>query len=368
MQAVAHASLTPSRSRQVRAPVASVAWTPEGRRLLTGSQIGEFTLWNGTSFNFETILQAHDSAIRALVWSHNENWLVSGDDGGCVKYWQPSLNNVKACAAHKESVRGIAFSCSDLKFCSCSDDTTVKVWDFARCTAEAVLAGHGGDVKAVDWHPHKALIASASKDTLVKLWDAQSGVAVASLHGHKNWATCARWNANGNWLLTASRDQTAKVWDLRTMREVATFTGHGRDVTSVAWHPFHEGLFASGGFDGSLLFWLVGQDGPQAEVRGGHEAAVWSLAWHPCGHLLCSGSNDNTTKFWSRSRLGELPRESRESRREYGASFSEGGAAAAAPRPPLPLTAGPIPGLSSGGDDARPLALLWRQPPGPPRR
>ena len=32
----------------------------------------------GTSFNFETILQAHDTAIRALVWSHNENWLVSG--------------------------------------------------------------------------------------------------------------------------------------------------------------------------------------------------------------------------------------------------------------------------------------------------
>jgi polyadenylation factor subunit 2 len=87
--------LTPAFS-QVRAAVDVVAWTPEGRRLLTGSQIGEFTLWNGasaragwtltpdsspapgTSFNFETILQAHDSAIRSLTWSHNENWLISG--------------------------------------------------------------------------------------------------------------------------------------------------------------------------------------------------------------------------------------------------------------------------------------------------
>ena len=35
-------------------------WTPTGRRLITGSQTGEFTLWNGQSFNFEMILQVHD--------------------------------------------------------------------------------------------------------------------------------------------------------------------------------------------------------------------------------------------------------------------------------------------------------------------
>lgn len=34
-----------------------VKWTPSGRRLVTGSQSGEFTLWNGQSFNFEMILQ-----------------------------------------------------------------------------------------------------------------------------------------------------------------------------------------------------------------------------------------------------------------------------------------------------------------------
>lgn len=34
-----------------------VQWTPEGRRLVTGASSGEFTLWNGLTFNFETILQ-----------------------------------------------------------------------------------------------------------------------------------------------------------------------------------------------------------------------------------------------------------------------------------------------------------------------
>lgn len=41
-----------------------MAWTPEGRRLVTGASSGEFTLWNGLTFNFETILQAHDGPVR----------------------------------------------------------------------------------------------------------------------------------------------------------------------------------------------------------------------------------------------------------------------------------------------------------------
>ena len=37
--------------------VFTLSWTPEGRRLITGASSGEFTLWNGLTFNFETILQ-----------------------------------------------------------------------------------------------------------------------------------------------------------------------------------------------------------------------------------------------------------------------------------------------------------------------
>jgi len=30
--------------------------------------------------------QAHDLPVRSMVWSHNENWMVTGDDGGAIKY------------------------------------------------------------------------------------------------------------------------------------------------------------------------------------------------------------------------------------------------------------------------------------------
>ncbi len=79
---------------KIKHPVNVVRWTPEGRRLLTASSSGEFTLWNGTGFNFETIMQAHDAAIRALAYPHTDDWLVSADHDGMIKYWQPNFNNV----------------------------------------------------------------------------------------------------------------------------------------------------------------------------------------------------------------------------------------------------------------------------------
>lgn len=44
-------------TNKMRCPIFTLAWTPEGRRLVTGASSGEFTLWNGLTFNFETILQ-----------------------------------------------------------------------------------------------------------------------------------------------------------------------------------------------------------------------------------------------------------------------------------------------------------------------
>uniref|UniRef100_A0A0C9RQ84 TSA: Wollemia nobilis Ref_Wollemi_Transcript_3071_3189 transcribed RNA sequence n=1 Tax=Wollemia nobilis TaxID=56998 RepID=A0A0C9RQ84_9CONI len=292
-----------------RCSINRVVWTPPGRRLITGSQSGEFTLWNGQSFNFEMILQAHDQAVRSMVWSHNENWMVTGDDGGSILYWQTNMNNVKANrSAHREAVCDLSFCRTDLKFCSCSNDTTVKVWDFARCQEERSLAGHGWDVKSVDWHPTKSLLVSGGKDNVIKLWDAKTGRELCSLHGHKNTVLCVKWNQNGNWVLTSSKDQIIKLYDIRTLKELETYRGHRKDVTALAWHPFHEELFVSGSFDGSIIHWLVGHEVPQVEVHA-HESAVWDLAWHPMGHILCSGSNDHTTKFWCRNRPGDTGRD-----------------------------------------------------------
>ncbi|XP_067006316.1 pre-mRNA 3' end processing protein WDR33 [Anabrus simplex] len=299
-------------TNKMRCPIFCMAWTPEGRRLVTGASSGEFTLWNGLTFNFETILQAHDSPVRTMVWSHNDVWMVTGDHAGYVKYWQSNMNNVKMFQAHKEAIRGLSFSPTDHKFVTCSDDGTLRIWDFMRCHEERILRGHGADVKCCHWHPQKGLIVSGSKDNQqpVKLWDPKTGQSLATLHAHKSTVMDIKWNANGNWLVTASRDHLLKLFDLRNLsQEVQTFRGHKKEASSVAWHPYHEGLFCSGGSDGAILFWHVGADKEVGGIEQAHDSIVWTLAWHPLGHILCSGSNDHTSKFWTRNRPGDLMRD-----------------------------------------------------------
>lgn len=298
--ALTFAAVAPSKTRS---SVNASVWTQDGRRCLTATQAGEFCMWGGQTFQFETIIQAHETPIRTIVFTHNGNFLVSGDDSGNVRYWKTNLELVKSTQVHKESVRQVSFSRTDLKFATASDDSTVRVWDFARVASEHVLAGHGGDVKTVDWHPQSSLIVSGSKDALVKLWCARSGKAVGTMHGHKGTIMTTKWNTmNGNWILTASRDQTCKIYDIRMQAEVASFVGHGTDITQAAWHPLQEDLFVSGGHDGSMAFWLAGRNKLLHKVPAAHEGSIWTFAWNPAGHLLTTGAADTFTKFWCRSR------------------------------------------------------------------
>lgn len=53
--------------------------------------------------------QAHDTSCRAMQWSHNDNWMVTADHFGYIKYWQSNMNNVKMYQGHKEPIRGLRY-------------------------------------------------------------------------------------------------------------------------------------------------------------------------------------------------------------------------------------------------------------------
>ena len=293
-----------------RCPIFCVTWTPEGRRLITGANTGEFTLWNGLTFNFETILQAHDTPVRDMKWSHDDLWMLTTDNKGLVKYWQANMNNVHTFCAHDDACRSVTFAPTDVKFATCSDDGTVRVWDMYHNynEPERILKGHGSDVKVVDWHPEKGMLASGSKDSQqpVIMWDPRTGKPLTIIREHRNSVFDLSWNKhNGNWLATGSRDHLIKIYDIRMMKRLQDFRGHKREVCCLAWHPVHEGMLASGGWDGSLYFWSVGCEQEIGSFDTAHDSQVWSISWHPLGHILCSGSNDYTTKFWTRHRPGE---------------------------------------------------------------
>jgi len=44
-----------------------------------------------------------------MIWSHDENWMLTGDHKGIVKYWQSNMNNLKAFVAHEEAIRYVYY-------------------------------------------------------------------------------------------------------------------------------------------------------------------------------------------------------------------------------------------------------------------
>lgn len=115
------------------------------------------------------------------------------------------------------------------------------------------------------------------------------------------------------------------------MRDVFLLRGHEKDISTLVWHPIHSNFLTTGGADGAMHHYLLDEqnlpDGsaatlspydapensdapaqtiyPAHRVTYAHDFAIWSLDWHPLGHILASGSNDRATRFWSRPRPGD---------------------------------------------------------------
>ncbi|MEW5311954.1 MAG: hypothetical protein WDW38_003624 [Sanguina aurantia] len=299
-----------------KSPIHHVVWTPDGRRCMTGSNNGELTLWDGTTFAFETMMQAHDaSPVRCMRYSHHGRLLLSCDDKGRVKIWKDPLDMLHVTTVHREPCRSVTWSPTDIKYATCSDDSTVKVHDVSRgheltfADSHPSLSTQATEATSAGWTgtPPAVVIASCSKDALVKLWDPRSSnTCVATLHGHKSGVNQVQWNRNGNWLLSAGKDQILKVFDARTQKELGSYRGHAREVTCATWHPFHEELFSSASSDGSLMHWLVSRPDAQADMPCAHPAPIFSLNWHPMGHCLATAGGENRTHFWCRARTGDI--------------------------------------------------------------
>lgn len=293
-----------------RSPINAVAWTRNGRRCITGSAYGEFCSWDSRNFAFETSVKAHDRPIRSLVFSHNGQYLLSGDHDGVVKYWTSSLEKVHQIQAHSNeegmpTVRSITFAPGDTKFATCSDDKLIKIWDFAGNRCESKLEDHQWDVKSLRWHPSKALLLSGSKDNLVKLWDAKSGRCVNTIRSHKNTVNRVDWSGNGNWFLTCGKDGMVKLFDIRVMREFQTFKGHEAEVTTGTFHPTHHRVLCTGDIKGKFMYWIAGSDEAQVSIPYAHESAIWDIAFSPLGNVVATASGDTATKFWCRPRPGD---------------------------------------------------------------
>ncbi|CAG62500.1 uncharacterized protein GVI51_M03993 [Nakaseomyces glabratus] len=293
-------------SNKVKHVIPAIQWSPEGRRLIVATFSGEFSLWNGSSFTFETIMQAHDTSVTTMKYSHAGDWMISGDADGTIKIWQPNFNMVKELdRIHTEGIRDVAFSNNDSKFVTCSDDNILKIWNFSNGQQERVLSGHHWDVRSCDWHPELGLIVSGSKDNLVKLWDPRSGQCVSTLLKFKHTVLKTRFQpTKGNLLAAISKDKSCRVFDLRASMNELMCVRDEVDFMELEWSTINESMFTVGCYDGSLKHFDLGQDTekPIHIIPFAHEKCISAIAYNPVGHILATAAKDRTIRFWTRAR------------------------------------------------------------------
>jgi WD40 repeat protein/serine/threonine protein kinase len=206
----------------------AVAFSPNGRFLVTGSADRTVQVWDAKTGHEVGTLGTHDRLIRGVVFSRDGRHLASLSGDGVVKLWDATrLDKTQdARATFRGRVPGpcmnVAISPDGRRLATGGDENTVILWDVQTGTELRTLRGHSGDIYAVAFSPDDdgRWVASAGEDSTVKVWDSQTGTIVHSFRGHTGLVTSVAFSPDGRRLVSGSRDHTVKVWDLTSLDEL----------------------------------------------------------------------------------------------------------------------------------------------------
>jgi WD40 repeat protein/tRNA A-37 threonylcarbamoyl transferase component Bud32 len=157
---------------------ASIAFHPDGRRILTAS-----------------------SDMTARIWD-----AVTGAE-------------LLVLRGHTRSVNRAAYSPDGKQVVTTSDDKTARLWDAESGKELVVLRGHRAEVREAAFSPDGKLLATASWDRTARLWDVRTGKQVATLRGHTGIVEEVLFSPDGKWLVTTSVDNQARLWPVDPLAE-----------------------------------------------------------------------------------------------------------------------------------------------------
>ncbi|XP_043574109.1 notchless protein homolog 1 [Chiloscyllium plagiosum] len=325
--------------------VISVAFSPTGRYLASGSGDTTVRFWDLSTETSQFTCKGHKHWVLSIAWSPDGKTLASGCKNSQIFLWDPRTGKQigKVLTGHSKWITYLCWEPLHINpqcryLASASKDCSVRIWDTMLGLCDKILTGHTQSVTCVKWGGD-GLIFSSSQDRTIKVWRAQDGVMCRTLQGHAHWvntmalstdyvlrtgsfepaeATIVPQDSDDSLeelkqkalqryeqtrgqeqerLVSGSDDFTLFLWTpAESKKPVARLTGHQALINEVCFSPDTR-LIASASFDKSVKLWDSRTGKYLASLRG-HVSAVYQIAWSADSRLLASGSSDSTLKVW----------------------------------------------------------------------
>ncbi len=153
--------------------IKSVAFSPDGTLLATGSRDKTIRLWCVADGTPVRTLKGHTHWVNSVAFSPDGTLLATGANDRTVRLWRVADGGpVRTLKGHTDLVNSVAFSPNGVLLATGANDRTVRLWRVA--TGEVrTLEGHAGLtpwIKSVAFSPDGTLLASGADDKTVRLW------------------------------------------------------------------------------------------------------------------------------------------------------------------------------------------------------
>ncbi|QRV93089.1 hypothetical protein RhiJN_21107 [Ceratobasidium sp. AG-Ba] len=282
--------------------VRSVAFSPNGRHIISGSYDKTVRIWDADTGAQVGELVGHLDWVESVDFSPDGRRIASGSSDKTVRVWNIDTGAPigEPFTGHLDWVKSVAFSPNGLRIVSGSDDKTIRIWD-ANTGAQIgePFIGHLFSVYSVAFAPDNRCVVSGSHDMTLRLWDVDEGSQIGEpLVGHLDQVTSVAFSPDGNRIVSGSGDNTVRVWDANTGTQIGEpLIGHMESVYSVAFS--YDGCrVVSGSYDKTVRVWDANTGAQLGDALEGHSFSVSSVAFSPDGNRIVSGSDDRTIRVW----------------------------------------------------------------------
>ncbi|KIJ42157.1 hypothetical protein M422DRAFT_171537, partial [Sphaerobolus stellatus SS14] len=302
-------------------------WNAHTGELISGPFKGSadktIRIWNAhTEVLTSEPFEGHTSRVTSVAFSPDGQRVVSGSADKTIRIWNSQTGELisRPFHGHTNTVTSVAFSPDGQRVVSGSDDMTIRIWNaHTGNLVSGLLQGHRYSVTSVAFSPDGQRVVSGSADKTIRIWNTYTGElasrpfeghtsTVTSLvsrpFSHTNMVTSVAFSPDGQWVVSGSDDATTGIWNAHTGELVSgPFKGHTYSVTSVAFSPDGQRV-VSGSDDKTIWIWNA-HTGRVSGPFQGHTDSVTSVAFSPDGQRVVSGSDDKTIRVWN-AHIGEV--------------------------------------------------------------